>query len=473
MELVKDISKLKSEGQTIELRAAWKGAPEKIYDTLSSFSNQDDGGIIIFGVNEKDNYSVCGVYDSQELLKSVAAQCKEMEPLVRAVFTICEIEGKKVVSAEIPGVDVSDRPVFYKGVGRIKGSYIRVGDADEHMNEYEVYAFDAYKKKIHNDMRVVENVQMKLWDKNKEATFIKTIKKGKENLAQNVSDAEILKFMNIFVDGNPTLAGLLTFHQFPQAYFPQLCITAVALPGTEMGDEGFEGERFLDSARITGSIQDMLDGAVEFVERNSRIKTIIDQNGHRTDKCEYPKKAVREAILNALEHRDYSVYTERMPIRIEMYRDRMEITNQGGLYGRATLDSLGRTFSKVGPDTRNAALVEMLECLGLIENRFSGIPTIQKEFALANLPSPIFSSVHGEFKVIFKNSYNCTANSLESVLEFCEIPRTRDEIVQFIGKSQNYVVSKVINPLVKDGKLGLTIPDKPHSSKQKFFSVSR
>ena len=47
-----------------------------------------------------------------------------MEPSVRALFTMCEIDGKTIVSAEIPGVDISDRPVFYKGVGRIKGSYV-------------------------------------------------------------------------------------------------------------------------------------------------------------------------------------------------------------------------------------------------------------------------------------------------------------------------------------------------------------
>ena len=57
-------------------------------------------------------------------------QCEQMEPVVRAVFTVAEIEGKNVVSAEIPPIDIAKRPCFYKGKGRIKGSYIRVGDAD-------------------------------------------------------------------------------------------------------------------------------------------------------------------------------------------------------------------------------------------------------------------------------------------------------------------------------------------------------
>ncbi len=76
-----------------------------------------------------------GVYDPQDLQKKVTEQCKQMQPPVRALFTACEIDGVTVVSAEIPGVDIADRPVFYKGVGRIKGSYVRVGESDEPMNE--------------------------------------------------------------------------------------------------------------------------------------------------------------------------------------------------------------------------------------------------------------------------------------------------------------------------------------------------
>ena len=83
-----------------------------------------------------------------------------------------------------------------------------------------------------------------------------------------------------------------------------------------MGETGTDGERFIDNKRITGAIPDMLEDAVEFVRTNSRTKTIIDDNGKRVDKTEYPVKAVREAILYALVHRDYSIYTENTPIRI-------------------------------------------------------------------------------------------------------------------------------------------------------------
>ena len=131
LELAEKIQKLKSESQTIELKAAHQGTPKKLFDTLSSFSNQDSGGIIIFGIDESNNYDIVGVYDPQDLQKKVTEQCNQMEPAVRALFTVCDINGRIIVSAEIPGIDISERPCFYKGVGRIKGSYVRVGDSDE------------------------------------------------------------------------------------------------------------------------------------------------------------------------------------------------------------------------------------------------------------------------------------------------------------------------------------------------------
>lgn len=274
--------------------------------------------------------------------------------------------------------------------------------------------------------------------------------------------------MGITVDGTPTLAGLMIFSKYPQTYFPQLCITAVALPGTEMGMIGEDGERFLDNKRITGAIPDMLEEAVEFVRKNSRTKTIIDEDGRRNDKAEYPIKAVREVILNALVHRDYSIHTENVPIRIEMYRDRMEIINSGGLYGRISIDVLG----KVRPETRNATLANILELLKITKNRYSGIPTIRTEFSNAGLPAPVFSVLHGEFKVVMKNSYNRGSHSVsDSVLEFCCVPRTRAELITFTGKSRTYTMTQIIQPLIDKGKLKMTLPDKPKSSKQKFVKA--
>ena len=458
----------KAESQTIELKSAHQGCPTRLYDSLSSFSNQDEGGVILFGIDEKDDFSIKGVYDAQDLQKKVAEQCKQMEPPVRALFTVCDIDGKKIVSAEIPGVDVDLRPVFYKGVGRIKGSYIRVGESDEQMSEYEVYSYEAFRKRIRDELRTVDDEKFSLINNERISHYLNEVKKEKDNLAKSVSDDDILELMGITKGGKPTLAGLMCFSIYPQAYYPQLCITAVALPGTEQGISGINDERFIDNKRITGSIPEMLDSAVDFVRRNSRNITIIDSNGRRIDKPEYPVKAVREAILNALVHRDYSSYTENIPVRIEMYRDRLEIINSGGLYGNISINELGQ----VRPDTRNPALANILEVLHYTENRYSGIPTIMNEFASNNFPMPVFSVKHGDFKVVMRNIFYSDNISIEeAVIDFCSKPRSRDEIVSFVGKSKNYVSSKIIIPLTKKGALKLTIPEKPKSSAQKYYKA--
>ena len=156
LEKLKEIQKMKCETQTIELKKAKEGCPKRLYDTLSSFSNQDEGGIILFGIDEEDGYRETGVYDAQDLQKKVNEQCLQMEPVVRPLLTVAEKEGKNFVSAEIPAIDLSERPCYYRGHGRIKGSYTRIGDSDEPMTDYEIYSYEAFRKKYQDDIRGVE-----------------------------------------------------------------------------------------------------------------------------------------------------------------------------------------------------------------------------------------------------------------------------------------------------------------------------
>ena len=137
--LVEEIHRQHTEQQTIELKSTEGGFPRKIY-----------------GMSDKPDYKVVGVYDAEDVQKKIMEACGQMEPKVRPLITMCEVDGKMVVAAEIPGVDPSLRPVFYSGVGRVKGSYIRVGDADEPMSEYEVYSYEAFRRRIRDELRVVD-----------------------------------------------------------------------------------------------------------------------------------------------------------------------------------------------------------------------------------------------------------------------------------------------------------------------------
>lgn len=473
-ELLKTIQRNKCESQTLELKRAEFDCSKRLYDTLSSFSNQDTGGIIVFGIDEENDYKEVGVYDPQDIQKKINEQCLQMAPKIRPLLTVVEKDDKFFVSAEIPGIDVSDRPCFYVGKGRIKGSYTRVVDSDEPMTEYEVYSYEAFRKKYQDDIRTMPRVSFTSLNRIALNEYIVKLKSGKKHLSR-LPDDVIYELMSITRDNEVTLASTLLFSPYPQAYAPQLCIIAISIPGKEKGEIGESGERFIDNERIEGTIPEMLDAAIAFVRKNMKTKTIINGvTGQREDKPEYPITAIREAVLNALVHRDYSIHTEGMPITLDMYEDRIEISNPGGLYGRIRVDQLG----KVQPDTRNPIIATALETLSITENRYSGIPTIRRELKKHGLREPEFIDCRGRFTTVFykyteaDSVDNVKDNSVASgLIEFCKKPRTRAEIANYLNlDSQSYAITTYVTPLVKEGKIKLTVPDKPRSSKQKYYS---
>lgn len=493
IELVDKIQTTQAEFQTVEVKRSKTKATTRLYDTLSSFSNQDDGGIIVFGLYKSEGFSVTGVDDVQALQKSVMEQCNEMEPAVRAVFTTAVIEGKNVVSAEIPPVDITMRPCYYKGKGRVKGSFVRVGDSDQHMTEYEVYSYEAYRKKYQDDIRTIERADISSLDKNKLDDYLRKLKLDKPNLS-HLDDETIMSLMSIVNQGKPTITAELLFGLYPQAYFPQLGIIAISVPGDEVGDTDIDGSRFIDNQRIEGTIQEMLDGALRFVRNNTKNRTIIDpEPGRRSDKTDYPMNSVREAILNALVHRDYSFHTEGMPIRLTIFSDRLEIQNPGGIYGADStpgtpivfdactevknIDDIGARIACGAcrqPDTRNPVLATALEVLGVTENRYSGIPTIRRECKEYGLPDVEFKNERGEFTVCFRKAVNAdmlSEDQASDLIQFCKKPRTRKEIAKFLGLSSvTYAMNKYVQPLIDKGQIKLTVPEAPSSRKQMYYS---
>lgn len=106
------------------------------------------------------------------------------------------------------------------------------------MNEYEIYTYDAFRRRIRDDIRVIEGAKTSLFQEDLLQSYLAAVKSERENLSHNITDMEILELMGITSNGCPTLSGVLVFGKYPQAYFPQLGITAVVVPGTEMGDTG-------------------------------------------------------------------------------------------------------------------------------------------------------------------------------------------------------------------------------------------
>lgn len=470
------------EGQTTEVKSAHRGCPEKLYDTISAFSNQNSGGTFVFGLDEKTGFAKVGVYDAQDLQKKVMEYCEQMTPIVRPVFTVCDEDAMVFVSAEIPPIDIAERPCFKTAKGRLQGSYVRVGDADKPMTEYEVYSYEAFRKKYRDDIRIIEDASFSSLDTEKVNAYLVQKRSERPNLALLPIEQQY-ELTGITRNGRITLMAIVLFGVYPQAYLPQLSVIATNVPGREMGALDADGNRFSDSKRIEGTLPDMLEGALAFVRTNMRTATKIDPaTGERLDLPQYPIVAVREAILNALVHRDYSFHTEGMPIQLTMYTDRMEIVNPGGLYGRLTVDQLGQAQ----PDTRNPSLVTAMETLGKTENRYSGIPTIRYAMKKQGLPEPVFSNARGTFRVVL---YNSKTEELQApsadiakpivedkkgLLDFCRTPRTRAEIVEYLGfSSAQYALRRYLNPLVRAGLIQMTRPESPRCKDQQFVTTKQ
>ncbi len=474
-ELANRICKQKTEEQTIELKSAKTGCPKRLYDTLSSFSNQDSGGILLFGIDEAADFQVVGVYDGQDLQKKVTEQCLQMEPPVRAVFTLAAYQGKTICAAEIPAIDMAERPCYYRGAGRTKGSFIRVGDADLPMTDYELYSYEAFRKHLHDDERPVDRATLQLLDRDKLNHYMESMRRDRPGISR-LTEEQALEMLNITRRGVPTLAAVLNFGLFPQGFFPQLGITAIIVPGTAIGDVDQDGARFIDNKRIGGTIAEMVEEALLFCRRNMKVKTIISrETGIRKDQTEYPVDALREAILNALIHRDYSMHTEGTPVQLDFFTDRVEIHSPGSLYGRMSVEQLGIAR----PDLRNPALAVMAETLTAAEHRYSGIPTMRSAMKEWGLPEPKFENRRNEFVVTLYNqpaveekAQGKLAESAEDLLAYCREPKTRQEIAAFVGvKTVFYAMEHYVRPLLRAGKLAMTMPEKPKSRKQKYYTV--
>jgi ATP-dependent DNA helicase RecG len=203
-----------------------------------------------------------------------------------------------------------------------------------------------------------------------------------------------------------SLGGLLALGKYPQEFFPALGITFMVYPGDEVGEPGANQERFLDNERIEGPVPDMLGPALSMLERNMRQRSVV-RGLYRQDVSEYPVTAVREAIVNALVHRDLSSAARGTPVQVHVFRSRLVVHNPGGLYGPVTVDSLGQGISA----TRNSRLLRILEDVtgpgerrAVCENRGSGVGAMIAALRQHGLPEPVFDDRIATFRVTFQNT---------------------------------------------------------------------
>jgi len=395
----------------IEVKKARGGFPKSVRETASAFSNTH-GGVLILGLDEADCFAATGLENPAKMAADLASMCSaEMDPPIRPYIQIHTFEGVQVLVAEVPELPREQKPCYYRGAGITKGAFVRVHDGDRQLSTYEVQMMLSARGQPMDDLEPVDGVGSEALDPHLVSAMVLRLRAGRPYAYQDLSTEEILRRARVLVPDRErsstavSVGGLLALGKYPQEYLPQLMLTFVHYP-TENGSDEDSGIRFLDSVAIEGPIPIMVRDALSAIRRNMSRRSIVTGAG-RQDIWEYPETALREAVTNALIHRDLSPSSRGAQVQVEMFPDRLVIRNPGGLYGPVTLENLGEEGST---SSRNAALLRLLEDVpipgeerAVCENRGSGIRAMLNSLRNAGMTAPKFDDRVSSFVVTFPN----------------------------------------------------------------------
>lgn len=404
-----DLRRFTTDHQHVEAKAAAGGMPRRLWETVSAFANTSGGGTLILGVDEQDGFAVVGVTDPKKMSQDLASVCDNMVPPVRALIELHEVEGQTVIVAEIPETALEEKPCYYSGAGLTNGAFIRVADGDRRLNQYEVQVMRASRGQPIEDREPVPGTSREDLHADLVKAFLTRLRSERPALTGR-SDEDLLQLSGVTVqtaEGEVlSLGGLLGLGAEPQRFFPELGLTFVAYPTSRIGEAGPRGERFVDEARIDGPIPLMIEPALRVLQRNMKRRAVVQGIGRETE-WEYPVTALREALVNALVHRDFSALARGTPVQIQLFPDRLTIINPGGLHGPVSVDRLGEAGVS---SSRNATLMRILEdtpasATGhlVCENRGSGVGAMLASLREAGMSPPVFYDGVATFTVTFPN----------------------------------------------------------------------
>ncbi len=354
---------------------------DPIRKTLVAFSNdyaEAGGGVLVIGVDPSTR-SIVGVDDPEGTMRRVTGLCRDgtiVPTLAPRIYPV-EVRGKTVVVVEVRRSE--RRPHRANNI-----CYIRVGPTTRKATPDEEFELVRRSERFPFDMLPVREASYEDLDLVKFAREFLPKRVAADVLDLNgrspVEWAEHLKFL--IREGErlvPTVAAILLFGKEPQRFFPHSSIDFIRFGGDD------PSYPILDRKELTGTLDALIKAGVEVVERYMvRGYRFSERSPVRTDIVEYPLRAVREAIANAVVHRDYE--RTRTNVSIKMFDDRIEILSPGGLFGIVTRENFGTGIN----DYRNPTLAVGLNLMGLVERAGTGIFLIRRQFRENGALEPTF-----------------------------------------------------------------------------------
>lgn len=355
--------------------------PTDLARSLVAFANTD-GGQLIFGVT-KDR-AIVGVDDPDVLMQQIdnVAYHNCEPPLTVIQETITTADGKTVVVVNVPKGD--QRP--YRAS---TGYYVRTTSGRRQASRQELLRLFQTVTSLYYDETPV--LRATIQDLNAQAVedfFEQT--RGQTWYALGLDFERTLVNLSLAqaVEGTlyPTLAGLLFFANLPQRFAPQAYVTALRFPGTGIDSDP------VDQKRIEGPMQAMLEDAMRFLNIHLPTPHRI-RNLEPEAQPELPAEALREVLVNALAHRDYTI---QGPVRLLILDDRVEIRSPGALPNTVSLEALPLGVHVL----RNPTLYNLFLRLGLVTDAGSGIPRTIARVRRATGQAPTLKLEGNEFVVV-------------------------------------------------------------------------
>lgn len=356
----------RGDSASVEVKLASGGLPENLDRTVCAFANMPDGGTIMFGIDEREDFRVVGVENAAVIEAGAVDQARSKvtpTPAIKAYSV--DVNGKQVVVLEVVPLPLADRPAIVDG-----RAYLRQSDGDYPMAEHELQLIESSKALLHKpvyyDSTPVEGLTVDDLDADLVHGYLARVRAARIRLADR-SDEEILRKTSVIVaSGEPTLAGLYAMGDYPQGRFPSLTVTAAVQLQSGGRAKGLE--------HFTGPIPDLLEDVLAWVAVNMESVRAYRQDGHMEERPELPLLAVRELVANALVHRDLGPHTLGVgrQIQIRLTPRSLMVQSPGGLRGI----SLGQIESE---EHAQAAVNQRLyaQCQSLITS--SGAPVIEGE----------------------------------------------------------------------------------------------
>lgn len=296
-----------------------------VIETAVAFANTK-GGAILIGISGKKE--IKGVKIGKETLKSwTNGIYQATEAVIIPEIELSKVEEKTIVIVKIKEAPL--KPVAYKGV-----CFLRVKNSNKKLTPKEMA--EIYLQMISSswDSYIIEKATVKEIDYDRVRGYIKL---ASETGRREVSERplEVLKKLELIRDNKPTWASILLFGKNPQKFLPQAKIHCGRFKNNVT---------VIDDDLIAGDIIEQVDKAMEFVKRHLKLKFEITGEPRRKEIWEYPLEAVREAIINAICHRDYTKSTDT---QIRIYDDKLVIWDPGKLPLGITIEDLCKPHRSV------------------------------------------------------------------------------------------------------------------------------